>query len=65
MHSTQIPTYTRSLNTHMLRVLGWIVKPLFLITTLPICVVIAIMDSNNGRGFRNNLREIMGDGKTK
>jgi hypothetical protein len=49
----------------MLRVLGWIVKPLFLITTLPICVVIAIMDSNNGRGFRNNLREIMGDGKTK
>ena len=49
----------------MLRVLGWIVKPLFLATTLPICVVIAIMDSNNGRGFRNNLREIMGESKPK
>ena len=47
-------------NTHMLRVLGWLVRPLFLITTLPICVLIALMDHNNGRGFRHNLREITG-----
>jgi hypothetical protein len=44
----------------MLRVLGWLVRPLFLMTTLPICVLIALMDHNNGRGFRHNLREITG-----
>ena len=49
-----------SVNTHMLRVLGWLVRPLFWITTLPICVIIAVMDHNNGRGFRRNLRDIMG-----
>ena len=33
---------------------------LFYITCLPMCVIIAAMDWNNGRGFRTNLREVMG-----
>ncbi len=48
----------------MLRLLGWIVRPLFLVTMLPICVLIAVMDHNNTRGFRHNLREIMGESST-
>ena len=48
----------------MLRLLGWIVRPLFLVTMLPICVLIALMDYNNTRGFRHNLREIMGESAT-
>jgi len=48
----------------MLRLLGWIVRPLFLVTMLPICVLIAVMDYNNTRGFRHNLREIMGECST-
>ena len=48
----------------MLRLLGWIVRPLFLVAMLPICVLIAVMDYNNTRGFRHNLREIMGESAT-
>lgn len=40
-----------------------IVTPLFYIMTFPICSVIAIMDWNNGRTFKQNLREVMGVNK--
>jgi len=46
----------------MLQLIRWIIRPVFLLTMLPICGLIAIMDSNNGRGFKTNLREIMGEG---
>ena len=48
----------------MLRLLGWIIRPLFLVTMLPICGLIAVMDYNNGKGFLHNLREIMGESAT-
>ena len=54
----------RSVNTHMLRLLGWIVRPLFLVTMLPMCCLIAVMDHNNRFTFRHNLREIMGESVT-
>ena len=38
----------------------WPFMLLFYITCLPICVIIALMDWNNGRGFKTNLREVMG-----
>ena len=38
---------------------------LFYITCLPMCVVIALMDWNNGRGFRSNLSEVMGQKSNK
>ena len=37
-----------------------IVTPLFYAMTFPICGVIAIMDWNNGRTFKENIREVMG-----
>ena len=48
----------------MLRILAWILRPLFLIVMLPICGLIAIMDHNNGHTFRHNLSEIMGRAAT-
>ena len=44
----------------MRSLLYWPFMFMFYITALPICVIIALMDSNNGRGFRVNLREVMG-----
>ncbi len=44
----------------MRSVIYWPFMLLFYITCLPICVIIALMDWNNGRGFRDNLREVMG-----
>ena len=44
----------------MHRIINWTIIPLFYITALPICIIIALMDSNNGRGFRTNLHEVMG-----
>ena len=41
-------------------VFNFTIIPVFYITALPMCIIIALMDSNNGRGFRTNLREVMG-----
>jgi len=40
----------------------WPFMLLFYITALPICVIIALMDHNNGRGFKTNLLSVMGMG---
>ena len=45
---------------HMRFLIYWPFMLLFYITCLPICVIIALMDWNNGRGFKTNLREVMG-----
>tara|TARA_B100000941_G_C28378984_1_gene486277 strand:- start:205 stop:363 length:159 start_codon:yes stop_codon:yes gene_type:complete len=37
-----------------------VVTPIFYIMTFPICGIIALMDWNNGRSFKENLREVMG-----
>ena len=38
----------------------WPFMMLFYITCLPICVIIALMDWNNGKEFSVSLREVMG-----
>ena len=37
-----------------------VVTPIFYVMTFPICGIIALMDWNNGRSFKENLREVMG-----
>ena len=44
----------------MKKVLDYTIIPFFYIIALPICIIIALMDSNNGKGFKKNLREVMG-----
>jgi hypothetical protein len=44
----------------MKKVLDYTIIPFFYIIALPICIIIALMDSNNGRGFKKNLREVIG-----
>jgi|TARA_B100001741_G_C16487448_1_gene567977 hypothetical protein len=41
-------------------IINYTIIPVFYVTVLPICVLIALMDSNNGKGFKKNLREVMG-----
>ena len=41
-------------------IINYTIIPLFYLTALPICIIIALMDSNNGKGFKKNLREVMG-----
>ena len=40
-------------------IINYTIIPVFYVTVLPICVLIALMDSNNGKGFKKNLREVM------
>ena len=47
-----------------MKIIHWTIIPIFYITAFPICCIIALMDHNNGRGFRNNLRDVMGAGFT-
>lgn len=45
-----------------MKLIHWIVIPIFYVTAFPICCVIALMDHNNGHGFRKNLSDVMGAG---
>ena len=47
-----------------MKLIHWIVIPIFYVTAFPICCIIALMDHNNGRGFRKNLGDVMGAGFT-
>jgi len=42
------------------RLIDYTVIPLFYLLTLPMCCVIALMDSTNGKGFKHNLKIVMG-----
>lgn len=44
------------------RIVDLTVIPLFYLTAFPICCLIAFMDMSNGRGFKRNLKEVMGFG---
>ena len=57
-----IKQFAQQKNTdyHMRFLVYWPFMILFYLPCLPICVIIALMDGNNGRGFRVNLREVMG-----
>lgn len=44
------------------RIVDLTIIPLFYLTAFPICCLIAFMDMSNGRGFKRNLKEVMGFG---
>lgn len=44
----------------MKRILDYTIIPVFYLTALPICMIIAVMDHNNGKSFVCNLKSVMG-----
>ncbi len=43
-----------------MKIINYTIIPLFYLSALPICVIIALMDYNNGRTFIANLKSVMG-----
>lgn len=43
-----------------MKIINYTIIPLFYLSALPICVIIALMDYNNGQTFTANLKSVMG-----